>query len=162
MFSPVHCRQDPLLLQNTNQHQIVWIVQVGMIVMDLSMIVNGMQRMAVAKIVEIVAKMMVKLPIRHVVLVAGDLDLMGPLHQHQLKPVLVKIVHVIGRITTGMVVHGMQRMVGARITEIVAEMMVKLLMRCVALVVADLLVPILQHQLSRHFLTQQLIVRFQE
>jgi len=48
--------------------------------------------------VEIVAEMMVKLRMRHVVFVVADLDLMVPLHQHQLKPVLVRIVQVIGRI----------------------------------------------------------------
>merc|ERR1719204_2370029 len=122
-----------------------------MTVKDLSTLVNGMQKKVTgAMSMEMVAKMMVKLLRRRVVFVAVDLmaDLMADLIQCRQHLLLFQIFNqhhqIVGIDQAGMmkmdlsiIVNGMQMKINAKNGEIVVEMMVSLLMRLVALVVAE-------------------------
>merc|ERR1712176_474382 len=67
MMSQIHHHQHLLLFQIFNQNrQIVWIDQAGMILMELSIIVNGMQIMINVENGETVAEMRVSLLMRYV------------------------------------------------------------------------------------------------
>merc|ERR1712151_639251 len=64
-----------IMSQIHQNHQIVWIDQAGMILMELSIIVNGMQIMINVENGETVAEMRVSLLMRLVALVAAESEM---------------------------------------------------------------------------------------